>query len=225
MPRMAANRPKNFTRFSRTMAGGEERSLAPVMGCDSVMSTSAGLLALCTRLRSGQRRLLGVPFSSRSGAGLPLLGSILGGALGLNVGGAENAVASKFSFSQGLRVVLESVGRSFSSAVNHLQRAVLFHQQELQMCALALDGAGNNISCDAQPLAVCAVAHAVQFLDGDVVALAVLHAGVGKIAQRKQDHGDHRAKAHIPASLIRHRMKPLQLPQTFPQHQKGAPNT
>src|SRR5271165_3212356 len=113
MSRMAANRPKNFTRFSRTMAGGEERSRAPVIGYGFVMSTSSRLLALRTRLRSRQRRLLGVALRSRSSAGLPGLGSILGGALGLNVGGAEDAIASKFSFCQGLCVVLEGVGRSF----------------------------------------------------------------------------------------------------------------
>ena len=100
----------------------------------------------------------GISVGSRSGARLPrLFGSILGSALGLNVGGVEDAVASELAFGQRLRVVLEGVGRSLGPAVNHREGAVLLHQQELQVGALALDRAGNNIAGYAQPLAVRAV--------------------------------------------------------------------
>src|SRR5271165_7196618 len=211
MSRMAAKRPKNFTRFSRTMTGGEKLSV-PVMRRRSVLSTSSELLSRRARLRSCQGGLLRIPVGRRSRARLPrLFGSVLGSALGLNVGGAEDAVPSKFPFREGLGVVLEGVGRGLGSAINHWECAVLLDQQELHVSALALDGSRDNIAGHAQPLTVRAVAHAIQFLDGDIVALAVLHSRVGKVPQRKHNHRDYRAKAHVPASLIRHRMEPLQI--------------
>src|SRR5271157_2025610 len=122
MPRIAANRPKNFTRFSRTMTGGESGSLAPVMSCGLVLFTGSESLAGHTRRCSRQRCFLRIAFGGRRSARLArLLGSILRGALGLDVGGAENAVASELAFRQGLRVVFESVGRSFRAGVNHRQ--------------------------------------------------------------------------------------------------------
>src|SRR5271157_82041 len=130
------------------------------------MSTSGESLSLRARLCLCQRGLLRTAVSSRSRARLSrLFGSVLGGALGLNVGGAKNAIASKLAFRQGLGIVFEGVGRGLGPAVNHRQCAVLLHQQELQVSTLALDGAGNNISGHAQPLAVRAIAHAIQFLD------------------------------------------------------------
>src|SRR5271166_2119762 len=128
------------------MTGVEEGSLAPVMRCGSVTSTSGELLTMRARLRSCQRGLLRVAISSRSRARLPRFGSVLGSALGLNVSGMKDAIASKLSFCQGLCVVLESIRRGFRAAVNHRQSAVLLHQQEFQVRALALDGTGNDIA-------------------------------------------------------------------------------
>src|SRR5208283_2780808 len=120
---MAAKRPKNFTRFSRTITGGEGRSEVPVMCVGSVISSFSGLLALRSRLRSRQRRLLRVSVGGWSSPRLArLFGSILGSALGLNIGGTEYAVAPELAFGQGLRIVLEGIGRRFSPAVHDRQR-------------------------------------------------------------------------------------------------------
>src|SRR5271165_4009529 len=114
MPRRAAKRPKNFTRFSRTMTGWEGRSLAPVMRCGCVMSSSSGLLPLRAGLWRCQLRLLCVALGGRSSTRLAgLLGRILGSALGLNIGSVEDAVVSVLTFGQRLRVVLEGIGRRF----------------------------------------------------------------------------------------------------------------
>src|SRR5271157_1625813 len=111
------------------------------------MSDSSELLALRVRLRFRQRGLLRIAIGGRSGARLPrLFRSILGSALGLDVGGAENTVAPVLAFRQRLRIVFEGVGRGLGPAVNHWQCAVLLHQQELQVSALALDGTRNNIA-------------------------------------------------------------------------------
>src|SRR5271165_7136840 len=119
MSRIAANRPKNFTRFSRTMTGGGAGSPVPVISCGSVLFTGSESLVRRTRRYSRQRSLLRIALGGRCGAGLArLLGSILRGALGLDVGGVKNSVASELAFGQSLRVVFKGVGRSFRTRVN-----------------------------------------------------------------------------------------------------------
>ena len=75
---------------------------------------------------------------------------------------------------------------------------------KLDMGAGALDRSRHHVAGHAQALGVSVVAHAVQFLDGDVVALAVLHAGVGEIAEGEQNHHGHRTKFQIFAGFARH---------------------
>src|SRR6185369_14098587 len=52
--------------------------------------------------------------------------------------------------------------------------------------------------------------HAPQFLDGDVIALALLHAGVGEIAEREQNDDESAAEFNDLARLRRHRHYLLQ---------------
>ena len=114
----------------------------------------------------------------------------------------EYAVASKAAVGQGLRVVFKCVGRRFGSGIRNGQRQIVFFEHEVDARSGALDGAGDYVSGDPQPLRVCVVAHAVQFFDGDVVTLAVLDAGVGEIAKREQNKdGDRSEFKEFAASL------------------------
>src|SRR6185437_5121373 len=51
----------------------------------------------------------------------------------------------------------------------------------------ALNRAGLHVAGDAQALGIGAIAHPMQLFDGDVVALTLLHAGVGQVAQGEQN--------------------------------------
>ena len=145
---------------------------------------------------------------------LTRLRSVLRGALRLQLLGVEHAIVSETAIGQGLRIVFESVWRRFSPGVRHGQRQVVFFQHEVNARSGALDRPGHHISRDAQSLGIGVVAHAVQFLDGDVVALAVLYAGIGEIAERKQNqHGyRHRISRYLLVSLD---MKPSTLSKTL----------
>ena len=58
------------------------------------------------------------------------------------------------------------------------------------MRALALDGTGFHVAGDAQTLAVSAVAHGIQLLQRDVVALTLLYAGIGQVSEPQHDDRD-----------------------------------
>src|ERR1019366_8107908 len=84
------------------------------------------------------------------------------------------------------------------------QRQIVFFQQEIHAGSGALDRSRHDVSRDAKTLGVSVIAHAVQFFDGDVVALAVLHPGVGKIAEGEQNQHGYRPKFQILADFTRH---------------------
>src|SRR6516164_11023494 len=160
------------------------------------------LLALASRLGIFEFSLLLAWIASRHRSRLAVLfRRVLRSALGLNIGGPEDAVFAIFAFGQRLSVVLESVRWSFGAAVHHWNHAAFFDELELEVGSLALDGAWSDVASDAQPLAVGVGTHAVQFLDGDVIALAVLNAGVGEIAERNNDNDDDRAEAQVSTAL------------------------
>src|SRR5208337_4563752 len=73
------------------------------------------------------------------------------------------------------------------------------------LCALALNGAGLNVSRHPQTLGVGGIAHGAQFLDGDVIALALLDAGVRQITEREQNRYDGPAELQVLAGLTRHK--------------------
>ena len=114
----------------------------------------------------------------------------------------EDAVATEFALGEGLRIVLKRVRKGLGPGVNNRQSAVLLDQQEFGVRTLALDGSGGDIARHAQALAVCVGAHPVEFFDSYVVALAVLNAGKGKIAERNDNQRDDRAKPEVSASLF-----------------------
>ena len=107
----------------------------------------------------------------------------------------ENAIASEAALGQGLRAVFECVRWRLGPVVNNIEYLIVFNQYEINIRSAALDGPGLYVSCHAQALGVCPVAHPAQFFDGDVVALALLYAGVGKISERQQD--DHHGAAEF----------------------------
>src|SRR6202012_1370398 len=79
---------------------------------------------------AAQGGLLRGALRGRSCAGL---GRVFGSALGLDVGGVENAIVSELAFRQRLRVVLEGVRGRLAAVINHGQRAILLDQLKLQV--------------------------------------------------------------------------------------------
>ena len=65
------------------------------------------------------------------------------------------------------------------------------------------NGTRLNIAAYAQVLAL-SIVQFVQLIDGDVIALALLHSGVSQKAERSHNHGDCNAKAHEFAVLWGH---------------------
>src|SRR5580704_3044568 len=173
---------------------------------------------ICLQLRHGLGRLCrGCSFSRRGG----LLWGVLRSALSLQLFGVEDSVAVEAAVSQSLGVVFESVRRSFGSGVVDSERLILFHQHELHVRALALDGAGLDVSSDSQPLCIGAVAHLVQLFDGDVIALGVLYAGVGEVAEQKEN-GRRRCAEFDGNDRTRHRDSRGSAP-TFKLYAQGKP--
>ena len=62
---------------------------------------------------------------------------------------------------------------------------------------MALDGPRCDVAGHSQALAVGAVAQTPELADSDVIAFALLHAGVAQVSQSEHDDGDSRAKLHI----------------------------
>src|SRR5271165_501311 len=160
------------------------------------------LLPFSSWLGSVQFRFLRIRTGSWLGFWLPiLLRRIFRSAFGLDVRSVEHPIAPVLALSQRLRVVFECVRRGLAAAVDHRNHPSLFHQLKLQLCSLALDRSGRDVAGYAQTLAVSLGAHAVEFLNGDVITLAVLHARVGEIGQRNHDNHNDRAEAQILAIL------------------------
>ena len=172
--------------------------------------TGVGLGCVCghafsLQRRSGWRAERGASAEAAAGLagwrwrGCAGLGrSILAGALGLEDGGVELAVAAIGAFGQGLGIVLEGVRRRLGALVDDLEEAaggglggVAFKlvEDKGDVGAVLLDGAGLDEALDAQLAVVGLVAHAAEFGDGDVVALVGAVAGEGQPRDGAHDHG------------------------------------
>ena len=101
-------------------------------------------------------------------------GGVLGGALGLELHGVEDAVAAVGADGKGLGVVLEGVGRGLGALVLDAESLVELDEGEGGAGADALDGAGLDVAGDAEMAGVGLVAHLLELGDGDVVALGLL---------------------------------------------------
>jgi hypothetical protein len=112
---------------------------------------------------------------------------------------------AKAAIGQGLRIVLEGVRRRFGSSVIDREQLILFHQDELHVGSGALDRPRLHIPRDSQTLRVSAITHLVQFADGNVVALAILHAGVGEIAEQQKNQDRRSPELEIGLNLARHK--------------------
>src|ERR1700722_15467720 len=133
-----------------------------------------------------------------------LRGRVLRRALGLQRLGLENSIGTDFAIGQGLRFVFERVGRSFGACVIHRQSLVLLHQHELHVRSVTLDRTGFHVSRNPQPLRVRSRAHGMQFFDGDVITLTVLHPGIGEIAEQHDNQHRDGPELQICISLARH---------------------
>jgi hypothetical protein len=115
---------------------------------------------------------------------------VLGCAFGLEFGGMEDAVVAVGSYGEGLGVVFEGVGRRFGALVDDGELAALLKQIEGGVGAYPMDAAGGYVAGDAEVADVGFVAHALEFADGDVVALVVVCAAEGEVGDGGQDdHG------------------------------------
>src|SRR5207248_1805495 len=128
-------------------------------------------------------------------------------AFGLYLFSVEDTVVSKAALGQRLSIVFEGVRRWLGASVDHIQHLVVLSQGKVDIRPVALDRARQNVSSHAQTLGVSAVAHATQFFDGDVVALALLHAGVGEVPERQHNDDYRAAELQDFAVLRRHLMK------------------
>lgn len=137
-----------------------------------VSQSSVGILTCWRQLRSWR-------FGGRSG--LIRRGRIFRGALCLNLLGVKNAIGAVRAFDQSLCVVLERVWRRFGTAIRNLKLQALLIDLEVGAGALTANAARNHESRHAQPLRVRLIAHALQFLNRDVVTLALLNAGKREI--------------------------------------------
>ena len=114
-------------------------------------------------------------------------GGVLRGALGLQLGGVEDAVTAVGADGESLRVVLEGVGRGLGALVDDGELAALFEEVEGGVGSGAVDAAGSYVAGDAEVADVGLVAHALQLGDGDVVALVVAPAGEGEVGHGGED--------------------------------------
>jgi hypothetical protein len=85
----------------------------------------------------------------------------------------EDAVVAIGAYGEGLCVVLEGVGRGLGALIDDGEFAALLEQIEGGVGADAMDAARGYVSGDAEVPDVSLLAHALEFADGDVVALVV----------------------------------------------------
>jgi hypothetical protein len=126
-------------------------------------------------------------------------GSVLRGALGLNLLRMKDAIGSVGTLDQRLRIVLERIRRGFGAAICDLQLQPLLVNLKIRARALAMDAAGNYLSGNPQPLGMSLGTHALQLFDGDVIALAVLNPGEREIGKSRHNDGYGDAKTKISA--------------------------
>ena len=84
---------------------------------------------------------------------------------------------------------------------------VLLDQHKIRIGPHLMNGAGLHVAAYAQALGISIVAHLIQLVDGDVIALALLDAGVSEIPKRDHNDGDSDAKAGEFAVLRSHTAK------------------
>src|ERR1700746_2961157 len=133
----------------------------------------------------------------------------------------ENPVFAKAAFRERLRVVFERVWWWLCTGIAHRQTQILLHQNEIHMRAAALNRARLHITRHAKPLGVSTVTKPPQLFDRDVIALALLHPGVGKIAQHHQDQNRSAAEFQILTALARHKDFPEACTQLYAQPVSG----
>src|SRR5580658_1800387 len=151
------------------------------------------------------RQALGRFARRRSVRGRPRLrGRVLRCALSLQRLGPENAIRTNLSIRKGLRFVFEGVGRSFRPGVVHGESLILFDQHELHMRSVTLDRPRLHVSRNPQPLRIRSRAHGMQFFDGDVITLTVLHPGIREIAEQHDNQHRDGPELQICVSLARH---------------------
>ena len=114
-------------------------------------------------------------------------GGVLGCALGLKLGGVEDAIVAVGAYGEGLGVVLEGVGWRLGTLVVDVEGAALLEELEGGVGAYAMDAAGSYVASYAEVADVGFVAHALKLADGDVVALVVADAGEGEVGDGRQD--------------------------------------
>ena len=102
---------------------------------------------------------------------------------------------------QRLRIVLERVRRWLFTFIGDSQRPRVLYQNEIGIGALMLDRARLDITGDAQVARVGLVAHPLQLLNGDIVALVGLHSADGEINDRAEndENGNADARALVGA--------------------------
>jgi len=111
----------------------------------------------------------------------------------------EDAVVAVGAYGEGLGVVLEGVGWWFGALVDDGEFAALLEEIEGGVGADAMDASGSYVAGDTEVANVCLVAHALEFADGDVVALVVASAAEGQVGDGPQD--DHRGDDEFDRAL------------------------
>jgi hypothetical protein len=99
----------------------------------------------------------------------------------------ENAVVSVGAYGQGLGVVFEGVGWGFGALVDDGEFAALLEEIEGGVGAGAMNAARGDVAGYSEMADVSLVAHALEFADGDVVALVVAAAGEGQVGDCAED--------------------------------------
>jgi len=108
----------------------------------------------------------------------------------------EDAVVPISAFRQRLRAVFEGVRRRFHAAIGDWKSQSVLIKLKICACSLTPNAAGNHSSGHSQALGMRLAAHALQFFNRYVIALALLDAGKCELGERADDHrnGDSEAK-------------------------------
>src|SRR5947208_14827769 len=88
--------------------------------------------------------------------------SIFAGALGLNLGGVEDAVAAVGTHGERLGIILEGVGKRLHALIADADGFIQFHEREVGVSSAANNGAGLHVACDAQVTRVGLVTRLLQ---------------------------------------------------------------
>ncbi len=99
----------------------------------------------------------------------------------------EHSIAPVGAHGERLRSILKRIRWRLNPLVADWQRFPLFHQDKPGIGAIPLDGIGSDIAGYPQVAGVGLVSHALQFADGDVVALIFIHPAYREIDNGAQD--------------------------------------